>query len=86
MEPAIEGPAEIDGSGASSEQGGVGVEQARVGGIGAKCEPKAISGGCADERRSAYKHGTDGVGGLVERGEACGDELVRELCLVDDFD
>ena len=83
---AVERPAEVDGGRPGREQRGVRPVQSRVGRIGAQSEPETVGGRRADERSAAHEHGPDGVGGLVERGQAYVLELVRQPRLVNDAD
>ena len=74
---AVQRPAQIDGGRAGGEEGGVGVGEGGVRRIRAECEPQAPRRGGTDQRGPAHQHRTDGVGRIIEGGEASGDERVR---------
>ena len=83
---AIERPAQVDRRGARGVQQSVGAREVGVRRIGAQGEPQAIGRDGADERRAAHLHGGDGVCGVVLGTHGEGDEVVRELRLVEDME
>ena len=76
-EDPLHRPAQIDGGRAGGEERGVGVGEGGVGRIRAECEPQAPRRGGTDQRGPAHQHSADGVGRIIESGEASGDERMR---------
>ena len=81
----IYSPAQVDRRGAGLQQGGAGRVQGLIGGVPAQGQINAIGGGGAYQRRPAHLHGGNGVGGLVQRGQAADDETMGKQSLVDNL-
>ncbi len=82
----VERPFQIDRGRARGEQRRVSAIQRLVGGVGAQRKADPVGRGRADQRRAADHHGADRMRRLVERGEARGDETMRQRRLIDHAD
>ncbi len=79
-------PVQVDRRRAGGAEHRDGFGQPGVGSLEIERHGQAVGGGGTDQRGAAHLHGADGVGGLVQGGDAHPVQGVRQAGLVDDVD